>query len=797
MKIWVSYAHDDRPHLRILESKVKEESRSFSAEFLSDVRLRLGDKWNEEIMSYIDSADAVVLLVSDHFMNSPYCNRELKYIRGTEKFSGRVFAILLDKGPWANETPEFRALRKEVHLLDLQADSMTGRAENLWQSVAERLVEEGLRPIAIRTGGLERTSFAAYQTQIMDGTFTPFIGPLCYDMRENYERALPHLRGRLKRLLGSLGVEGQDNRARLYAASIAESRIPDLRDREPAATVTEPSNFIEFQKAVARLGAAAAALFGNALGPQCKGVTDARRYRILLDNRDSGVRDFAGLLVEAAVLAHKVPLEETCLNERQARGCLGSSQIGQKLAILARCVFGSHIPIPENQDQLLMEWQTLFEKCLATAQGLHPVMRRHDSDSMTFSQLEWLGDLLWHTIRFDAPMFPRTDDLALQLSLCGPAECLARVPLGTAAAIFPGQEGRNSCSCTRAMVQYFDRCLAGREASKGRTSFHRAIAKLLWQTSIKASVDDGKQPEETADPEAVARDLDQPAQPLVITSNLDNEIERNLKMARVPYYVLFPVTCSEPVRQDTQSGKWTHHVSSAWILREEIPGREPVSYYLSRTISFSDMCQQLNSSRGAHHLTGSAGRLPGPLVVKLRGSPLHDPPTEGNFEQLCIEKTDKKAHDDVKRNAHFGPRILLSSVDFYREISETGAFPQCVKDLLRDEERVFCFLGYPLDDADSLLGLQPHVWFAQEQDASPDATQHEGRKRLGGAGDGHAAGTGGGDRVSVGCRSDDGLGPAILEGLSVTTFAEPSLEDVAKSIEDVPDLLDPDTEAGK
>jgi len=73
--------------------------------------------------------------------------------------------------------------------------------------------------------------------------------------------------------------------------------------------------------------------------------------------------------------------------------------------------------------------------------------------------------------------------------------------------------------------------------------------------------------------------------------------------------------------------------------------------------------------------------------------------------------------------------------EFYREVAGTGGLPEYVKALLK-QERVCCFLGYPLDDPDSLLGLQTDVLVAGDFGGG----SHRGTKSSPGGAVGNAVG---------------------------------------------------------
>jgi hypothetical protein len=442
------------------------------------------------------------------------------------------------------------------------------------------------------------------------------------------------------------------------------------------------------------------------------------------------------------------------------------------------------------------QWHGLFDGMLNDIQPQYSEATIRPAE-MSLSQLEWVGDLLWHTMRFDAPMFPSPEDFAFQLSICGGTPCVSRIPLGIVTAAFPKQEKRNSC--TRAMFRHYDGYLAQRIRNKGEPSFYEQIAKLIWQRTLERSRHDtGPQPTRSEVEETVLSCVSDKGQrlakPMAITSNLDNEIERNLETAQVPFYVLFPVTYREPQKNEQDD-------NPAWMLREELPGKKARSYYISRSVPFASIAAKLNRLRGGTDPPEIAGCLAGPLVVKLRGSPVHDLPGSNDFIQILeteknegINRSQEHEVDGIDNDAIFNHRILLSTVDFCREIWSNEGLPQLVKDLLRESDRNLCYLGFPLDDPDGLLGLQPHIWItnshsvldteglldSQGQSLDKKARQTKVKKT----------------RIGVGCLRNDGLGPAILKELQISVLPI-ALDEVAKEIKKVPGLLGPESEKRK
>lgn len=71
--IFVSYAHEDRKILEGLRKPLLALQRYFGVQFIwDDMRLRVGDNWDQEIQIYLTRAPLAILLVSQDFAASDY-----------------------------------------------------------------------------------------------------------------------------------------------------------------------------------------------------------------------------------------------------------------------------------------------------------------------------------------------------------------------------------------------------------------------------------------------------------------------------------------------------------------------------------------------------------------------------------------------------------------------------------------------------------------------------------------------------------------------------------------------------
>src|SRR5689334_13289437 len=97
IKIFYSYAHEDKARRDELEKHLAALTRSGKILTWYDRDIQAGLQWEQEIDTHLNSADLVLLLISHHFMASDYCyGIEMK--RALERHASgeaRVIPIIL------------------------------------------------------------------------------------------------------------------------------------------------------------------------------------------------------------------------------------------------------------------------------------------------------------------------------------------------------------------------------------------------------------------------------------------------------------------------------------------------------------------------------------------------------------------------------------------------------------------------------------------------------------------------------------------------------------------------------
>jgi hypothetical protein len=95
--VFISYSHEDRNMLERLRAHLNSLVRDESIEVWDDTRIKVGDKWREEIQESIDNAKIAILLISADFLASDFIYRnELPPLLESAKENGtKIFSVIL------------------------------------------------------------------------------------------------------------------------------------------------------------------------------------------------------------------------------------------------------------------------------------------------------------------------------------------------------------------------------------------------------------------------------------------------------------------------------------------------------------------------------------------------------------------------------------------------------------------------------------------------------------------------------------------------------------------------------
>lgn len=140
IKIFYSYAHEDKTKRDELEKHLAALTRSGKILTWYDRDIQAGLQWEQEIDTHLNSADLVLLLISHHFMASDYCyGIEMK--RALERHAAgeaRVIPIILSPVD-----------REETPISSLQSLPASGKPITQWRdrNVAFVNIVQGIREV--------------------------------------------------------------------------------------------------------------------------------------------------------------------------------------------------------------------------------------------------------------------------------------------------------------------------------------------------------------------------------------------------------------------------------------------------------------------------------------------------------------------------------------------------------------------------------------------------------------------------------------------------------------------------
>jgi hypothetical protein len=175
---------------------------------------------------------------------------------------------------------------------------------------------------------------------------------------------------------------------------------------------------------------------------------------------------------------------------------------------------------------------------------------------------------------------------------------------------------------------------------------------------------------------------------IVINANFDMEIEREFRSLYGCFGVLFPVY----VRYTTRDGP---DRQADWLLVIETEGASRLEWMLWETEFEGNILQVLSD------------RLPGPLVVKINGSPLQ--PLPEKMEDVSSARCLRESGARVAEVCH---RLILSELDALRY-----SIPKGLQSVLAEKNRSVCFVGCPTADLARRLEVHHFIEGGEEFNA--------------------------------------------------------------------------------
>lgn len=119
--IFISYSRDDLAHANKLDRHLAEFKNAHNGAVFIDYKgVEAGDEWRKEIYGRLESADVIVIMISDHYINSIWCLKEAALaLERHNNNQAKVFPILISECAYQNFVPPELTDRKALG--DIQA----------------------------------------------------------------------------------------------------------------------------------------------------------------------------------------------------------------------------------------------------------------------------------------------------------------------------------------------------------------------------------------------------------------------------------------------------------------------------------------------------------------------------------------------------------------------------------------------------------------------------------------------------------------------------------------------------
>jgi hypothetical protein len=589
--------------------------------------------------------------------------RQVATARAAHEPSFRVFGVVLPGANGFGALPRFLQIR---HALDLREGLSSTTLARLIDAIQGRSYSEDERsnehdgadydthPRSHATVAHLHDNLDAVRESIRELKFTPIIGAGCSLVGRSYSAAWRELGQQLADLITFL--EPQDP-AVVYLRSLAKLPAYGVRiaPTRAGSEGTAPTPLQHLQLSLATLGAALAQLFARRMLESSGPVWDTSSFKVEVTPHNEAVRQLPTLLFDACLAAFRVKSSHELNNAHTGLGATGLyTRLLELTALLvpdavrtnfaAESVAGLHTSDGEG---VLHDLEVLRRRAHLDYEDA-----AQDHVDLALHQLEWVADALWHTFRYAAAAYPRTDEFAFQVSLLGSAARSRRSDLVSAAEL-----GRVMLrpSIVNAWFHHF----SGDPPSE-MCRFYDSIARVL------------------ASQYASFKRRTSRLVPVAFSSNYDLEMEHALHRVSEldEFMVVVPVNL---YRRGDPQGK------HEWLLGH------------TRT---SDSVDRPRWSVLGNDPKFAPGTTDGPLVVKLHGSPLHKLPTPDDISE------DGRT-DGVERIEH---SITLSEFEFLRNIVWRDPLPDVFHRMLLEQGRSLFFLGQSLREWSTRLRLFNQVF---------------------------------------------------------------------------------------
>lgn len=373
-----------------------------------------------------------------------------------------------------------------------------------------------------------------------------------------------------------------------------------------------------------------------------------------------------------------------------------------------------HMPVADCEERWRQHKAT-FAKVSNTLKSVYGDYA--GNDMVTQTDLEWLSELLWLTLRIDLPFYPNSHELAVELGvfsekLFPPTPILSK----SAEAVSTYSE------VAEYVAKRFNiKSTSPRQHRRVRvTDAHHVLAATLLhmtETSV-GSQKSGRERPKSGHTELIGSITSKPACPAVLfTTNFDWGIEQALERIIIEgheqlspldngdkppwpsaYRVVFPILLPR------RAGHADSGFDIRWVIKDRLPRDPSRSSY--KVISPSVANNALSEHSDPHSLKVERADdlfidetkvdlvkgVSGPVIVKLHGSPLE------SIDEL---------NDRGLRCIHY---IIASEYHYVSALKRrTFTDLDCIEKLLMIPMRHLIFLGYSLGDWNIRVALAQHA----------------------------------------------------------------------------------------
>jgi len=543
-------------------------------------------------------------------------------------------------------------------------------------------------------------------TSLSAGTFTPFLGAGASSLRSREEISFDvYPWDNVGKTLATIHAEIAGKESRHFLRLFAQERLrmtseqladlmPDVAGpgapREPGA-----ETLIDLQVALVRVMRRLTEIFGDEFAKQVPSLRELPDCAVSFDIKEEEEQAAWDRLCEAATVAKT--LSERKAQDPTFRGAdapwlppdakrsFRVARVYERLVVLARLLLSD---AGESYARSHKELRKKFrDNPDLSSLGDALIEAKVPRGKLRLDMMQWLGDLLEHSLLYWIPRFPTTVELAFELGLAVPSGPPRRPELAQAAQAFDAVDSKKTSAgdYIKELMEYCESGLQEGKADPIYRRFYVAIATALcdqWDHYRVYGHTRGDRDTEgiaefrqfgrgQSDGEAAEAPPRVAFMPIAATTNYDSGLELVFDKARIAYHVMFPV-------ESGSSGGVLQ-----WVFRTVVPKETDYD------VKMSSKDEKLPAV------------LQGPVIVKLHGAPAL-----------------RKARDQYGYLRH---KIVVSEkeyLDALQEVSsvlqwfETEMFKPLEESFSRDagpRARTIWFLGYSIADWNVRLRLYSHL----------------------------------------------------------------------------------------